>query len=230
VTCSPTALDRDDARQPAAAIVRFDGLRSHLRAAPHRARPHTAGQRDLRHDPPETVEARRAGQGQHPAGERSPSPLPHISRRVASGRRPVRPRSRLAGVDTRRRPAALGGKPQGPSETDSQLSSNFPIAPRATRTRAPSSSAPKISPKPTRHWHDRARKAAKARRMVTGCPAGSTKMCERHRRREALLRRRRRSYDAPDRTAVDAPNRRSDVGGRVRCQEDDNIRDLLWRS
>jgi hypothetical protein len=79
VTCSPTALDRDDARQPAAAIVRFDGLRSHLRAAPHRARPHTAGQRDLRHDPPETVEARRAGQGQHPAGERSPSPLPHIT-------------------------------------------------------------------------------------------------------------------------------------------------------
>jgi hypothetical protein len=43
------------ATMSAAAVVGLDGLCAHMRPAPHRADPHAAGQRDLRHDPPETV-------------------------------------------------------------------------------------------------------------------------------------------------------------------------------
>src|SRR5260370_25236814 len=57
-------LDGDDARQPAAALVRLDGLCALVRPAPHRPGPYTVRQRDLRYDPPETVEARRARQNQ----------------------------------------------------------------------------------------------------------------------------------------------------------------------
>jgi hypothetical protein len=60
-------LDSHPARQSAAAVARRDGLCAPVRAAPHRPGPHCVRERDLRHDPPETAEARRARQNQRPA-------------------------------------------------------------------------------------------------------------------------------------------------------------------
>src|SRR4051794_9535154 len=53
-------LGGHDAGQPAAAVVRLDGLRAPVRLAPDRAGPHWACRRDLRHDPPQAPEDRRA--------------------------------------------------------------------------------------------------------------------------------------------------------------------------
>src|SRR3954452_7837204 len=53
-------LGGHDAGQPAAAVVRRDGLRAAVRLAPDRAGPHWACRRDLRHDPPQAPEDRRA--------------------------------------------------------------------------------------------------------------------------------------------------------------------------
>jgi hypothetical protein len=50
---------RDNAHQPAAALVRVDGLRADVRVAAHRARRHPARASDLRHDPPEASQDRR---------------------------------------------------------------------------------------------------------------------------------------------------------------------------
>ena len=91
-------INRLDARKPVAAVVRLNGLRSRLRPAPHRACPHRAGQRDLRHNPAETVEARRARPDQRPAGEDRFRLRLSIGRRVAPRRGKTRPRPRLASL------------------------------------------------------------------------------------------------------------------------------------
>ena len=77
----------DDARQPAAAVVRLDGLCADLRLAPHRPGPHPVRPRLLRHDPPQAAEDRGAG-----AHQRAPHQARHALGLPLSGRVPRRPR------------------------------------------------------------------------------------------------------------------------------------------
>ena len=66
------------ARQPAAAVVRLDGLCADLRLAPHRPRPHPVRRRHLRHHPPEAPQDRRPGA--RSASGASSSPWPRAAR------------------------------------------------------------------------------------------------------------------------------------------------------
>ena len=54
-------LGRHHARQPAAAVVRLDGLCAALRPAPHRPGRHPVRRRHLRHHPPQAAQDRRPG-------------------------------------------------------------------------------------------------------------------------------------------------------------------------
>jgi hypothetical protein len=61
------ALGGDDARQPVAPVVRLDGLCAAVRAASTRCAADPIGQSDLRHDPPQAAQDRRAGAHQRAA-------------------------------------------------------------------------------------------------------------------------------------------------------------------
>ena len=60
-------LGRHHARQPAASLVRLDGLRPALRPASDRPCPHPVRPGNLRHDPPQIAQDRRPGDTQCPA-------------------------------------------------------------------------------------------------------------------------------------------------------------------
>ncbi len=69
-------LDGHHARQPAAALVRLVRLCPALRAPAHRPRPHPVRRRDLRHDPAQAPQARRASCASARGASSSPSPRP----------------------------------------------------------------------------------------------------------------------------------------------------------
>jgi 5-methyltetrahydropteroyltriglutamate--homocysteine methyltransferase len=75
-----------DARQPAATMVRFDGLCTGLRSAPRRPSAYPIRPRQLRHDPPQATEDRRPGTNQ-----RAPHQARHALGLSLSGRVPRRP-------------------------------------------------------------------------------------------------------------------------------------------
>jgi hypothetical protein len=84
--CRPH-LGQNNARQPAAAVVRLDGRCPDLRLAPHRPQAHPIRARLMRYDPPQAVEDRGAGTHQ-----RAPHQARHAHSLSLSGRVPRRPR------------------------------------------------------------------------------------------------------------------------------------------
>src|SRR5712671_3304285 len=76
-----TYLGPDAARQPAAAVVRLDGLCADLRLAPHRPRPYPVRPGVVRHHPSQAAEDRGLG-----ARQRAPHQTRHAHRLPLSGR------------------------------------------------------------------------------------------------------------------------------------------------
>ena len=99
---------RDHARQPAAPMVRLNGLRVGHGAAPHRPRRNRARHRHLRQHPPEASEDRRPGHPQRP-------PHPHRHGLELPRRRSLPHRSHPIMRLIRNRPAHPSMSPTNPS-------------------------------------------------------------------------------------------------------------------
>jgi hypothetical protein len=89
------ALGGDDARQPAAPVVRLDGLRAAVRAAAHRPQAHPIRHSDLRHDPPQAPQDRRPGAHQLPAHQIRHGLGLALSARICRCSRPTDQRRRV---------------------------------------------------------------------------------------------------------------------------------------
>jgi Transposase DDE domain group 1 len=135
-------LDRHNARQSAAAVVRLDGLCAHLRAAPHRACPYPVRRRDLRHHPPQAPQARRTGQDQRPPRQNRLRLRLSVGPRMADRPSAPRPRPRLASLMPTRRSAPLAASTQGPPETKSQPQKTNAHPAQGSRSPAPNLALP----------------------------------------------------------------------------------------
>ena len=125
------------ARQPAAAVVRLVRLRAARGAAPDRPARHPAGQRHLRHDPPEAVEDRRPGPDQRP-----PDQARHGLGLPLSGRPTSSPTFACAKPPSER-PTIPRYAPASGARLRSSATS--PSAASTRRSASPATSAPPIS-------------------------------------------------------------------------------------
>ena len=130
-------------------VAGLDGLCAPVRDAPHRLGPHSVRERDLRYDPPETAEARRARQNQRPAHQdrlRFGLPIrPGISAAPRqSWRVPQAPRQPDGAAAARQ----CAAKPSAQPEKQSTLSTEFEARPRHPQSRRHKPDL-QIAPKPT---------------------------------------------------------------------------------
>ena len=129
-------LGRHHARQPVASLVRLDGLRPALRAAPHRPPPHPIRGGHLRHAAPRAAQDRRPGppvgpahQARHGLG----APLPRrvrLSPRQAHGcraSRRVRHR-KLAYIPANAAPAAARNGASSTNQISTPAPASSPLA------------------------------------------------------------------------------------------------------
>ena len=133
---------RDNAHEPAAALVRVDGLRADVCGAAHRARRHAARASDLRHDPPEASQDRRAGDRLGAACEARARLRLSLSRRLLH-RRPSSPKRHAASPPScMRRPRAA--HLTRPPTTEQQN----PVRPSRHHRQRPRTAAARLARKP----------------------------------------------------------------------------------
>lgn len=118
-------LGGDDARQPVAAMVRLDGLRTAVRAAPDRPRLYPPRRRHLRNDPAEAHEDRRPGENQCAPGEDRLRLRLSCGRGVASCSRSARACARLSVMTRAAARAVLAAQSRGPT---GDLKTHLPAA------------------------------------------------------------------------------------------------------
>ena len=128
---------RHHAGEPAQAVVRLDGLRAHVRAAPHRAPAHPVRRGCLRHDPAQAAQARGARPRLGQAGEvRHGVGLP-VAGRMGPGSRPIA---------QRRRCLKSGSQPIPQPRKPSSSRPNRPRRPEPVPARFETSGRPSTTP------------------------------------------------------------------------------------
>jgi DDE family transposase len=125
-------LDRHDARQPVAPVVRFDGLRAALRLAPDRARSHAICQSKLRHHSSQATQDRRARAHQRPP--RQDRDVVELSRSPCLGlrSRPSQRRGKRTRLARLTRAAATRNN-CGIIPMPTETTSSFPESPSSSR-------------------------------------------------------------------------------------------------
>src|ERR1700730_13031800 len=125
-------LGQDDARQPAATVVRFDGLCTGLRSAPRRPAAYPVRPRQLRHNPPQALEDRCPG-----ANQRAPHQTRHALGFPLPGRVPRRPCPACGDRQLKPGKAIRNNDPEPTGEVRSATPANRVVRPPRLVYRAP---------------------------------------------------------------------------------------------